>query len=271
MRIDVLTLFPEIYPGPLGTSIVGRAVRNGLLEIRAVDVRNFAGDRRGTVDDAPYGGGPGMLMKVEPLMAALDSPETAADEPGGAVRRVILLGPRGRKFSQQLARELARERHLVLVCGHYEGIDERVRELTRCEEISIGDYVLTSGNLAAMVVADAVARLLPGALGCDESSEDESFSNGLLEYPQYTRPPEFRGLEVPEVLHSGDHGAVALWRRHMAEALTLKLRPDLWRSAVFGRLAAVKNWKKSVKKWQIKQEALKNGNLEKGQSGIPQE
>ena len=269
MHVDVLTLFPEIYPGPLGTSIVGRAVRRGLLEIRPVDVRKYASDKRGTVDDSPYGGGPGMLMKVEPLMAALESPETAAR--GGAARRVILLGPRGRRFSQAVARELAREKHLVLVCGHYEGIDERVRILTHCEEISIGDYVLTSGNLAAMVVVDAVARLLPGALGNGESSEDESFSAGLLEYPQYTRPEEYRGLRVPHVLQSGDHGAVARWRRREAERLTWKLRPDLWRQAVFARLATVKNWKKSLKKWKMQQEALKNGNLEKGQSGIPQE
>lgn len=269
MRIDVLTLFPEIYPGPLGTSIVGRAVRNRLLEIRPVDVRKFASDKRGTVDDSPYGGGPGMLMKPEPLMAALESPETAPEE--GAARRVILLGPRGRVFTQNVARELAREKHLVLVCGHYEGIDERVRILSHCEEISIGDYVLTSGNLAAMVVADAVARLLPGVLGNGESSEDESFSTGLLEYPQYTRPEEFRGIAVPEVLQSGDHGAVALWRRREAEKLTLKLRPDLWRKAVFDRLAMVKNWKKSLKKRKMQQEALKNGNLEKGQPGIPQE
>ncbi len=266
MQIDVLTLFPEIYPGPLGESIVGRAVRNGLLSLRAVDLRDYTHDRRGTVDDSPYGGGPGMLMKVEPVTEALD-------ELGGAGKRVILLGPRGRTFTQRIARELAKESHLVLVCGHYEGLDERVRLLNDCEELSIGDYVLTSGNLAAMVVVDAVTRLLPGALGCDESSEDESFSDGLLEYPQYTRPVEYRGARVPEVLQQGDHEAIRRWRRRMAENLTRRLRPDLYGRAVFARLAQLtpKEWKKATKKFLIKQEALKNGNSGKGQSGIPQE
>ena len=201
MKIEVLTLFPEIYPGPLGSSVIGRAIGKNILELKAVDLRDYTHDRRGTVDDSPYGGGPGMLMKVEPLMEALEDLAHAG-------KRVILMGPRGRKFDQKIARELAQEDELLLVCGHYEGLDERVRLLSNCEELSIGDYVLTSGNLAAMVMIDAVTRLIPGVLGCDESGEDESFSEGLLEYPQYTRPVEFRGLRVPAVLQSGDHGAI---------------------------------------------------------------
>jgi len=193
MKIEVLTLFPEIYPGPLGSSVIGRAINKGILALKAVDLRDYTHDKRGTVDDSPYGGGPGMLMKIEPLAEALDDLQA----PG---KRIILLGPRGRRFDQKIARELAAEQELLLVCGHYEGLDERVRKLFPCEELSIGDYVLTSGNLAAMVVIDAVTRLLPGALGCDESGEDESFSENLLEYPQYTRPAEFRGLRVPEDL-----------------------------------------------------------------------
>ena len=266
MKIEVLTLFPEIYPGPLGSSVIGRAIGKNILELKAVDLRDYTHDRRGTVDDSPYGGGPGMLMKVEPLMEALDDLASAG-------KRVILMGPRGRKFDQKIARELAQEKELLLVCGHYEGLDERVRLLSNCEELSIGDYVLTSGNLAAMVVIDAVARLLPGALGCDESGEDESFSEGLLEYPQYTRPVEFRNLRVPEVLQSGDHGAIVKWRRSQAEALTLKLRPDLYKCAVFDRLKRIpmKEWKKTTKKFLIQKEKLKNGNSQESRSGIPEE
>ena len=266
MKIEVLTLFPEIYPGPLGSSVIGRAIENNILSLKAVDLRNYTHDKRGTVDDSPYGGGPGMLMKVEPLAEALDD----LRRPG---KRVILLGPRGRKFDQSLARELAAEEELLLICGHYEGLDERVRLLYDCEELSIGDYVLTSGNLAAMVVIDAVTRLLPGALGCDESGVDESFSEGLLEYPQYTRPVEFRNLRVPEVLQSGDHGAIVKWRRSQAEALTLKLRPDLYKCAVFERLKRIpmKEWKKTTKKFLIQKEKLKNGNSQESRSGIPEE
>ena len=266
MKIEVLTLFPEIYPGPLGSSVIGRAIGKNILELKAVDLRDYTHDRRGTVDDSPYGGGPGMLMKVEPLMEALDDLASAG-------KRVILMGPRGRKFDQKIARELAQEKELLLVCGHYEGLDERVRLLSNCEELSIGDYVLTSGNLAAMVVIDAVARLLPGALGCDESGEDESFSEGLLEYPQYTRPEEFRGLRVPEVLQSGDHKKITHWRRLQAEKLTRKLRPDLYKKAVFDRLRQIsmKEWKKTTKKFLIQKEKLKNGNSQESSSGIPEE
>ena len=221
MKIEVLTLFPEIYPGPLGSSVIGRAIGNGILELKAVDLRNYTHDRRGTVDDSPYGGGPGMLMKVEPVMEAL---EDMASEG----KRIILMGPRGRKFDQKIARELAQEKELLLVCGHYEGLDERVRQLSNCEELSIGDYVLTSGNLAAMVVIDAVTRLLPGALGCDESGEDESFSEGLLEYPQYTRPAEYRGKKVPEVLLNGNHAHIDRWRRQQSLRVTCERRPELF-------------------------------------------
>jgi tRNA (guanine37-N1)-methyltransferase len=223
MRIDVLTLFPEMFPGPLGESIIGRASAKGLAEINAVDLRKYTHDARGTVDERPYGGGPGMLMKVEPLTEAVEDLKT----PGTTV---ILTSPRGERFNQKIARELAAEEHLLIIAGHYEGVDERAIELLVDREISLGDFVLTSGNLAAMVMADAVIRLLPGALGDDESSVDESHSAGLLEYPQYTRPPVFRGMAVPEVLLSGDHGAIAKWRREKAEELTRKRRPDLWKT-----------------------------------------
>jgi tRNA (guanine37-N1)-methyltransferase len=223
MRIDVLTLFPEMFPGPLGESIIGRASAKGLAEINAIDLRKYTHDARGTVDERPYGGGPGMLMKVEPLVEAVEDIRTPQTT-------VILTSPRGERFNQKIARELAEKEHLLIIAGHYEGVDERAIELLVDREISLGDFVLTSGNLAAMVMADAVIRLLPGALGDDESSVDESHSAGLLEYPQYTRPPVFRDMAVPEVLLSGDHGAIAKWRREKAEELTRKRRPDLWKT-----------------------------------------
>ena len=221
MKIDILTLFPEIYPGALGSSIVGRAVRNGLVDIRAVDLRDYAHDRRGTVDDRPYGGGPGMLMNAEILSEAIDDlrgPDTL----------VILTSPRGKRFEQREAEKLSREKSLLFVCGHYEGVDQRVIDSRIDVEYSIGDFVLTCGNLAAMVMTDAVVRLLPGALGDDESSGEESFSTGLLEYPQYTRPPVFEGVPVPEVLLSGDHQKIAQWRQAEAERITRERRPDCW-------------------------------------------
>lgn len=221
MKVDILTLFPEIYPGPLGSSIIGRAAEKGLFELRAIDLRSFASDRRGTVDDKPYGGGPGMLMKVEVLDRAireLKRPDTI----------VILTTPRGRRFDQAAARELKDCGHLLIVCGHYEGVDQRLIDQCIDREYSIGDYVLTSGNLAAMVMVDAIVRLLPGALGCDESSSDESFAEGLLEYPQYTRPPVFGDEAVPEVLLSGDHGRIAAWRFEQSAGLTRERRPELW-------------------------------------------
>ncbi len=221
MRIDIVTLFPEIFPGPLGESIVGRAMAGNLVEINAIDLRNYANDARGTVDEKPYGGGPGMLMKVEPLVKAIEHLKTPES-------MVILTSPRGERFTQSAARELADCKHLIVVTGHYEGVDERAIELTVDREFSLGDFVLTSGNLAAMVMADAIVRLLPGVLGSDDSSVDESHSSGLLEYPQYTRPPEFRGLKVPEVLLSGDHGRIDAWRQAQSERLTRERRPDLW-------------------------------------------
>ena len=200
---------------------MGRARQAGLVTCTLHDPRAFSTDKHRHVDDRPYGGGPGMLMKVEPLVEAVEDlrrPETV----------VILTSPRGERFTESIARELAQREHLLIVAGHYEGVDERAIELIAAREMSLGDFVLTSGNLAAMVMADAVIRLLPGVLGDDASSVEESHSAGLLEYPQYTRPPEFRGRKVPEVLLSGDHGRIERWRRLQAERLTRERRPDLW-------------------------------------------
>ncbi len=222
MHFDIITLFPDIFFGPLGSSIVGRALKNGIVEINAVNLRDFTHDRHQTVDDKPFGGGPGMLMKPEPLFEAVEALKKENT-------KVILTGPRGVKFDQKLAKELTKEEHLIIICGHYEGVDERVREHLADMEISIGDYILTSGNLPAMVICDAVTRLLPGALGCEESDDDESFSteDGVLEYPQYTRPAKFRSWEVPEILVSGDHGKIEKWKREQAIRETLKTRPDI--------------------------------------------
>lgn len=222
LEVDVLTIFPHMLPGPLGDSITGRALAAGLVSLRAVDIRDFATDRHRSTDDYPYGGGPGMVMRPEPLVAAVESLRRPSS-------RVILLSPGGRRFDQRLAYELAQLDHLVLICGRYEGVDERVRLVTGAEELSIGDYVLTGGELAAMVVLDAVIRLLPGALSSSEAWRDESHSSveGLLEYPQYTRPVEFGGLRVPDVLLSGHHAQVAAWRRQKALERTRDLRPEL--------------------------------------------
>lgn len=190
------------------------------MEVNAVNLRNYTHDKRGTVDDKPYGGGAGMLMKVEPLFEAVEDLKKENT-------LVLMTSPSGETFNQKMAHELAEKEHVLIICGHYEGVDERVREALVDREVSIGDYVLTSGNLPAMVIVDAVTRLLPGALGSPESDVDESFENGLLEYPQYTRPPVFRGLEVPEVLLSGNHGEIAKWRREQSEKRTAGRRPDL--------------------------------------------
>ena len=220
MKIDVLTLFPAMFAGPLDESIIKRAREAGLLELAIHNLRDYAHDRHKTVDDRPFGGGPGMLLKPEPIFEAVEAlaGETAA---------VILLSPSGRTFTQAIARDLALKSHLVLVSGHYEGFDERVRAELADDELSIGDYVLTNGALPVMVVVDAVTRLMPGALGDDESANDESFSHGLLEYPQYTRPAEFRGMKVPEVLQSGNHAEIAKWRAEQAKKRTQEQRPDL--------------------------------------------
>ena len=220
MKIDVLTLFPGMFPGPLDESIIKRACESGRLQLGVHDLRDYTHDRHRTVDDRPFGGGPGMLLKPEPLFEAVEALR-------GEKTRVILTSPAGRPFRQEIARELAGEEHLLLVCGSYEGFDERVRQSLADDEISIGDYVLTNGALPAMVIVDAVTRLLPGVLGDDESSQDESFSGCLLEYPQYTRPAEFRGMNVPEVLLSGDHAAIEKWRREQATVQTRQRRPDL--------------------------------------------
>ena len=220
MKIDVLTLFPEMFAGALDVSIVQRARTAGLLELQLHNLRDYTHDRHRTVDDSPFGGGPGMVLKPEPIFAAV---EKLADER----TRVILMTPAGRPFNQALARELSGQEHLLLICGSYEGIDERVIETLVDDEISIGDYVLTNGGLPAMIVIDAVTRLLPGALGDDASSHDESFSHGLLEYPHYTRPAEFRGMKVPEILLSGHHAEIEKWRATQAAARTAQRRPDL--------------------------------------------
>ena len=220
MRIDVLTLFPAMFAGPHDESIVKRAREAGLLDLTIHNLREYTHDRHRTVDDKPFGGGPGMLLKPEPIFEAVEN--LTRD-----VTRVILLSPDGRTFDQPIARELAQQKHLLLVCGSYEGFDERVREALAHDELSIGDYVLTNGALPAMVIIDAVTRLLPGVLGDDESSQDESFSGGLLEYPQYTRPAEFRGMKVPEVLLSGNHAEIARWRAELAKQRTEQRRPDM--------------------------------------------
>ena len=220
MKIDVLTLFPAMFAGPLDESIVRRARDTGRLDLKIYNLRDWAHDRHKTVDDRPFGGGPGMLLKPEPIFEAVEA--LAGDE-----TEVILLSPQGRRFDQSVARSLAGRGHLVLVCGSYEGFDERIRAALADDELSIGDYVLTNGALPAMVVIDAVTRLLPGVLGDDASSTDESFSHGLLEYPHYTRPAEFRGMKVPEVLLSGHHAEIERWRHDQARRRTMERRPDL--------------------------------------------
>lgn len=220
MRIDVLTLFPAMFAGPLDESIIKRARDQGLLQLRLHSLRDWTHDRHRTVDDRPFGGGPGMLLKPEPIFEAVESLRMPDS-------RVILLSPAGRLLTQAVAHELAGVPHLILLCGSYEGVDERVREFLVDDDLSIGDYVLTNGALPAMVLIDVVTRLLPGVLGDDASSRDESFSTGGLEYPQYTRPAEFRGLKVPEVLVSGHHAAIAQWRARQAWLRTLQRRPDL--------------------------------------------
>ena len=228
MRIDILTLFPEMFRGPFDESIVRRAIDQGLVTIEPTNIRDFATDRHRTVDDAPYGGGAGMVMKPDPVFATVESVRARGDE--GAAPTVILMSPQGRRFDQRIAADLAERPWLTLICGHYEGVDERIREYLVDDEISIGDFVLTGGELAAMVVVDAVVRLLPGVLA-EASPEEESFANGLLEYPQYTRPVSFRGWAVPEILTSGNHGAIARWRRQESIRRTAERRPDLLASA----------------------------------------
>ena len=224
MRCDIVTIFPEFFDSPLRAGLLGKAGERGLIEVRTHDLRDWTHDRHRTVDDAPFGGGAGMVMRPEPWFEALD--DLLAEAPA----RVILLAPDGGRFDQRAAARLAAEPRLVLCCGRYEGVDERVR--IRVDEVlSVGDFVLAGGESAALVVLDAVARLVPGVMGNAESAADESFANGLLEYPQYTRPAVYRDLEVPEVLRSGNHGAVASWRRRRSIERTREVRPDLFDAA----------------------------------------
>ena len=222
MRFDILTLFPDMFSSPLSESILGKAIERGLIQVRTINIRDFTSDKHKVVDDTPYGGGQGMVMKVEPVARAIESVKSQNSDAW-----TVYLTPQGTPFNQDLARRLSTHPHLALLCGRYEGIDERVRNLFVDEEISIGDYVLTGGELAAMVLIDAVSRFIPGVLGSDRSAEEDSFFNSLLEYPQYTRPFEFRGRCVPEVLLSGNHSAISSWRRKEALRRTWMRRPDL--------------------------------------------
>lgn len=222
MKIWVLTLFPEMFQGPLSTSILKRAKEKGLFDYQLVNFRDFAKDRHRTVDDTPYGGGAGMVLKPEPVFAAVDSIMAQAN----SCPYRILTTPQGEPFNQRLAKELAAKEELLFICGHYEGYDERIRSLAD-REISIGDYVLTGGELATMVMIDAIVRLIPGALGDEQSAQNDSFSEGLLDYPQYTKPAVFRGFAVPEILLSGHHARIAAWRRRQALQRTAERRPDL--------------------------------------------
>ncbi len=225
LHAQVLTLFPEMFPGPLGHSLPGKALARGTWALEARNIRDQAGDKHGTVDDAPFGGGPGMVMRPDVVDAAMAAAEAEAPAPP----RRIHLSPRGRLLDQPLVEELAGEQALVLLCGRYEGVDERALEHRAIEEVSIGDYVLAGGELAAMVLLEAVVRLLPGVMGNAAGARADSFGEALLEHPHYTRPRSWQGRDVPEVLLSGDHAAVDRWRREQAEAVTRQRRPDLWR------------------------------------------
>jgi tRNA (guanine37-N1)-methyltransferase len=224
MRIDILSLFPKMFDGPFGESIVKRAVDAGLVSLFIHNFREFAHDKHNTVDDYSFGGGEGMVLKPEPLFEAVESVKATIGDTAGPV---VLLTPQGRLFCHQIAQDLSRAQNLILICGHYEGVDERVREHLVTDEICIGEYVLTGGELAAMVVVDAVVRLLPGALGSEQAASEDSYAKGFLEYPQYTRPRVYRGWEVPEVLLSGNHQEIARWRWEQAIERTLLRRPDL--------------------------------------------
>ncbi|GGA39936.1 tRNA (guanosine(37)-N1)-methyltransferase TrmD [Paenibacillus physcomitrellae] len=239
MRVDVLTLFPEMFTGVFGSSILGKAQEKGLVSLKAINFRDYSESKHGTVDDTPYGGGGGMVLKPEPIFRAVEAllneqaAHSSQGEPGQCLSgpkrppRVILLCPQGESFTQAKAEELAREDHLIMICGHYEGYDERIREHLVTDEISVGDYVLTGGELPAMVVTDSVVRLLPGVLGNETSAVTDSFSTGLLEYPHYTRPVEYQGWKVPDILLSGHHSNIEAWRRKEALRRTWERRPDL--------------------------------------------
>jgi tRNA (guanine37-N1)-methyltransferase len=234
-RATVLTLFPEMFPGPLGVSLAGRALAAGLWELEARDIRDSATDRHRSVDDTPAGGGPGMVLRADVLATAIDAANSPAPRPR------LLMSPRGRPLTQSLVKGLAAGPGPLIVCGRFEGIDQRVIEARGLEEVSVGDYVLSGGEIAAMALLDACVRLLPGVMGKPASGADESFSDGLLEYPQYTRPQEFEGQPIPEILTSGDHARVAAWRQAQAEALTEARRPDLWAARAKARQKRPKN------------------------------
>lgn len=222
LTIDIITIFPSMLNGFIRESILKRATDSGAVLFNVINLRDFTTDRHKTVDDRPYGGGPGMIMKPEPIFKAVEARKTPA-------ARIILMSPQGRRFDQKLAEELGESSHLIFLCGHYEGVDERVCEALATDEISIGDYILTNGTLAAAVTIDAVVRLLPNVLGADNANENESFCNSRLEYPQYTRPKVFRNMKVPDVLLSGNHSEIARWRQEQSERRTAQRRPDLFR------------------------------------------
>lgn len=224
LRIDILTLFCEVFDAFCSTSIVGRARQRKLVDIHLTNIRDFALNNYGSVDDAPFGGGPGMVLMCQPIFDAVQSVRSRGPGPG----KVILMTPQGRRLDQELAAELSQEPRLILVAGHYEGFDERIRQGLADMEVSLGDFVLSGGEIAAMALVDAMVRLLPGALGKDASTHEESFSTDLLEYPQYTRPRSYRGMDVPEVLLNGDHAKITAWRAEQAEQRTRQRRPDLW-------------------------------------------
>ena len=248
MKIDILSLFPEMFKGPLTQSIVGKAIEKQLLDVEVTDFRDYTTNKQRHVDDTPYGGGAGMLLQAQPIYDALDAIAAKNDGLG----KVILLDPVGRKFDQKVAEELSQEKHLTFICGHYEGYDERIRERVT-DEISLGDFVLTGGELGAMVVIDATVRLLPDVLGNRESALGDSFSMGLLEYPQYTRPADFRGMKVPEVLTSGNHQKIAEWRNKEALRRTYERRPDLLEN--YELSAQEEKWLREFKTLEVNDDA----------------
>ncbi len=241
MRIDILSLFPEMFAGPLSSSIIGKAREKNILDIQITNFRDFTNDRQNHVDDYPYGGGAGMLLQAQPIFDALDHIKQTEPETG----RVILLDPAGRIFDQKAAAQLAKEEHLTFICGHYEGYDERIKKRVT-DEFSLGDFVLTGGELAAMTMIDATVRLLPEVLGNSASASNDSFSSGLLEYPQYTRPADFRGLKVPEILLSGDHQKIADWRKKESLRKTYQRRPDLLKNMNFSEQE--RTWLNEIKR-----------------------
>jgi tRNA (guanine37-N1)-methyltransferase len=241
MVIDVITIFPDMFPGVLGASIIKRAQERGHVRVRIHDLRDYTHDKRRTVDDRPYGGGPGMVMKVEPIFEAVEAIKRSCSSHAGESHvgcQTLLMSPQGERWSCDLAQQLAASAHLIIICGHYEGVDERVKVSLVDRAISIGDYVLTGGELPAMVLIDCLARFIPGVIGHERATVEESFASGWLEYPQYTRPPAFQNMAVPEVLRSGDHQRIAQWRKLQSVARTLASRPDLMKGAPGSKLEA---------------------------------